>query len=199
MCQSHTTELNSSPRVYSLSVPNARISEVKTIVIACSEIGALPQSRELEMLQPIAYLTLPGGNLNLDMDDVDDADVIRFLESLLMSAHQAEHVVTCLHTRCSFFDYGFADGEPLPTRPAFDESDGHIRANFPRQGLFSQQDAVKQQLSRFRRIFASNKELSNRKIAISGWLYETEIDWLSFYDSETDQFLPLSAKAELYR
>jgi hypothetical protein len=200
MYQSHITGLRGSQRSYSLSVPVRRVSEVRTIIIACSEIGALPESRELEMLGPLAYLTLPGGNVLLEDGSEQDADVARFLESLLMSAQHAEFVITCFHTRCSYFDYGTTSGEPLACLDASDEGDERLAfLGHQRGALLGQQALVKQQLERLKKIFKSNKQLANRNISVNGWLYETEIDWVSFYDSDTDMFLPLSAKAELYR
>lgn len=213
MCQSQTTKSQDFQRSYSLSVPTHRLSEVRTVVIACSEIGALPRSRELEMLEPVAYLTMPGGTLQLPNEREPDEDVVRFLESLLMSASQAEFVVTCLHTRCTHF----GDGMPLSHLSlvgAESEDDGHNAHKSTKQpsdedaqfslyhhepaATMPQHEVVKSQLAGLKRILKASRHLSTRKLTVSGWLYETEIDWISFYDNETDLFLPLSAKVELY-
>ena len=212
MCQSQTTKSQDFQRSYSLSVPTQRLSEVRTVVIACSEIGALPRSRELEMLEPVAYLTMPGGTLQLSNEREPDEDVVRFLESLLMSASQAEFVVTCLHTKCSHFADGhtlshlsLVGAEPDDGRNAHKStkqpSDEDAELSFLRHETaeaMPQHEMVKSQLSGLKRILKASRHLSTRKLTVSGWLYETEIDWISFYDSETDLFLPLSAKVELY-
>jgi len=210
MCQSQTTKSQDFQRTYSLSVPTHRLSEVRTVVIACSEIGALPRLRELDMLEPVAYLTMPGGTLQLAHEQEPDEDVVRFLESLLMSASQAEFIVTCLHTKCSHF----VDGKASPhlSLVGAESEDGHNAHKSTKQPSdeesdldlsesaehMPQHEVVKNQLLGLRRLLKASKHLSARKLTVSGWLYETEIDWISFYDNETDLFLPLSAKVELY-
>jgi len=185
MFQSQMTERN-SPRTYSLSVPT-RLSEVKTIVIACSETDALPKTRELQLMEPLAYLTIPGGIAFFENED--NSDIVQFLESLLLSAQQVEFIAICMHTKCTHSDaYKISTGDSESNTTSIEY-----------ESILAKQIAVKQQLFRFKQLTRENKLLARRNVAVSGWLYETEINWLSFYDYETDQFLPLSVKPELYK
>lgn len=204
MYQSQTTKSHDFQRGYSLSIPAHRLSEVRTVVIACSEMGTLTTSRELEMLEPLAYIFIPGGTIQ-NWKEEPDEDFVQFLESVLISAGQVEFVVTCLHTRCSHFrDRGFsphlsivgAEFDSQVKQPA--ESEGKELLHFEPIAMMPQHEVVKSQLLAIKRILKQSRFPSARKLKVSGWLYESEIDWISFYDNETDLFLPLSAKVELY-
>lgn len=175
---------------YSLSIPGHQVYDVHTIIVTCSEIeGKLP-AVDLDRLQPHAYLTLPGGRLINGPDPECSLDTLCFLEAVLMSARNVEHIVVCFHTECTFRDTSvvplFEDRQRAASKHQADESQ-----------LLNVQRELTSELSALRNMCKRNPNLAKKKLVFHGWLFESEIDWVSFLDQETGLFLPLSANSEL--
>ncbi len=185
MCADQVYKTNASCS-YSLFVPDHQVCDVQTIIVTCSEIEGKIPAADLDRLQPYAYLTLPGGQLVGGVDPECSADTLSFLEALLMSARHAAHIIVCFHTGCRYLDIGTK--YDCSVIPITEETDNLL---IPAQHMLMQEISILESICR------RNQHLAARKLTLHGWLYEPEISWVSFLDSETGQFLPLNAQKEL--
>lgn len=188
-------------RSISFSIPDRTVKDVRTIVIGCGEENSLPDVQHLERLQPLAFIKTAGGRLfGRKFDDAGDG--LRFLESILSTAPDVEHIVVCLHTGCSSMcpepDTGCGSAPMLqlvksesvaePTRHGSEHHEGV---------LFPYERMLLEQLLAVATILKRNSKFTSKQIRLHGLLFEPEIEWISFFDFDTGQLLPLNAHMEL--
>ncbi|MDZ4837965.1 MAG: hypothetical protein SGJ27_29625 [Candidatus Melainabacteria bacterium] len=205
MCGHKITESNVSCS-YSLSVPNYQVYDLQTIIITCSEIERKLPEADLQRLHPYAYLTLPGGRFADPVDQDCSADALCFLEALMMSAKSVEDIVVCFHTGCKYFDT--RPDKEQSVIPLFNENLDrdldiiHAPQHETFSGSFADENLLipvqrklASELSVLESVCKRNKQLASKRLKFHGWLFEPEIDWVSFLDHETGQFLPLNASS----
>lgn len=197
---------SSSSYSYSFTLPKPPVADIQSVIIACCENGVLPKQPELDKLWPPAYLTVPGGVIAGGTLQVPPQP-LHFLESLLASAKQIEHVIVCLHTGCGYLTAGTDLCRDSLSKPNGD-SPKVLRADsadvlclrpdhIDEPRLEPLQDLLKEQLDFLEEMIHASVFLAKRKVSLHGWLYEPELDWLSFLDTEQGLFLPLSANEKL--
>jgi hypothetical protein len=162
-----------------LSAQNERLEDAQTILITCCEKNGLPPSSELLRLEPIAFLTIPGAQLTTEEDS---SDALESLSKVLDEAPQVEHIVLCLHSGCAHLR--------LPECYDFLIKRG-------RNAIFPMHEVLKEQVAFIKSALKGRSNRRGKSPAVHGWLYEPEIDWISFLDDETGLLLPMSANPEM--
>ncbi len=192
-------------RSISLSIPKLTVTDVRSLIIGCCEQGALPEIQHLEKLQPLAFINTAGGTL-FDSKNDDCSDGLRFLESVLSTASSVKHIVVCMHTGCSFVCTEAHSGcsnahkrlQLVKSARVSDtpgESSDHHHLD---EMLFPYERLLLEQLLALATMLKRNPKFTSREVMLHGLLFEPEIEWLSFFDLDTGQLLPLNAHTELY-
>lgn len=155
---------------YSLKVPEHSLLEVRTVIVACCEQGAIPTLKELERLQPLAYVLIPGAQLHKQTaEQRASADImhpppkseysLNFFETVLSNMPNVEDVIICTHNGC----------------------------------IYTNEPDLEQQLQKTAGSLQESDRSHQRLIKLHAWHFEPEVNWVSFFDSDTRQMLPLSA------
>lgn len=160
-------------------LPIVGLEDAQTILITCSEENGLPSPSELKRLEPFVFITTHGAQISAPKDDLDP---IESLMTVLNGAPRVEHIVLCMHSGCSHLR--------LP-----DCYDFLIKRG--RNAIFPLHDVLKEQVAFIKTGVQARLKDDEKCPAVHGWLYEPEIEWVSFLDDETGLLLPLSANPEL--
>lgn len=163
------------PRAFSLKIPEYSLIEVETIIVACCEDDSIPSAKELEKLQPLAYILVPGALIHAPPAELRTSAGImhpppeakasyNFFKSVLTSMPNAKDIIICTHSGCKFE----TSNDPL------------------------------QQLDDVSKILIESPILKQREIRLHVWHYEPEINWVSFFDVDTNLMLPLNANINLF-
>lgn len=176
---------------YSLSVEPAgfKISEIHTILISCSEPNSSPTSKTVEKLMPLAHLAVPAGLL-ARVSHNQRSNAADFLPDLLSSGSGVANIVVCLHTGCSLM-------KQVLDREIFRIDDSVLALGADSRSvnegeIMLLQKTIKIELRDIQKQLRRDVALMKRKVKFQGWVFEPEIDWVSFYDIETGLLLPLS-------
>lgn len=193
MCGYQLKDVLELPATCSLTIPIGKLDDVQTIFISCTEVESLPKVQELDRLEPVAFLKVPGGLVGDNTSEHGKLDEQSSLLRSVLSNCNAEHIVLCLHTGCTYLSYtpecnDITGRLGLTHRPSLSPC-----VEFSLKPL---QDCLLQQ-GRFVESLVEEARRAGRRLSIHCWLFEPEINWISFYDFETGLLLPLNAHSEL--
>ncbi|MBX9694570.1 MAG: hypothetical protein K2Z81_19440, partial [Cyanobacteria bacterium] len=174
----------------SLSISEQLVTELTTIVVACCETESFPELANMEELQPVGFLRTAGGMLYKK----NKVDGLLLLESLLSVASNVKHIMVCLHTGCSFVNE--EEKEPRRLKLLRSANPTH-ELSADELALRPYEDELLRQMRAISGLLESVPRLKFSQPVLHGWLYESELEWTSFFDFETGLLLPLSAHTDL--
>lgn len=178
----------------SLEHPGCKISEIQTVLISCSESHSRPASQSIEKLMPLAHLTVPAGLL-ARIATTQEGNAADCLQELLSTASGVSNLVVCLHTGCLLMRQVLG-GEIFRA----DESVFHLETDsrsVTEGEILLLQETIRRELRAIQKQLRRAGFFSKRRIKLQGWVFEPELNWISFYDLDTGLLLPLSAHSEM--
>lgn len=156
--------------VYMFKVPECSLFEVGSVMIACCEKGAIPPVKELKHFQPLAMVLIPGAQLLAPPAEMrSTADIM----------HPPPH--------CHSFKFLESVTVSMPNVQQMIICT-HSGCKFTRE-----EESMSERLSELATALAVSDLLKTRRIKLHAWHFEPEINWVSFYDTDTGLMLPLNA------
>lgn len=157
---------------YSLKVPECSLLEIRTAIVACCEQNAIPNSQELNGLQPIAFILIPGARIHTQTPEQrSSADImhpppecdysLNFFDAVISNMPNVEDIIICTHSECSY-----------PVEMDFEK-----------------------QLRLTSLCLKRSEQVWRQSVQVHVWHFEPEVNWVSFFDTDTRQMLPLNAAA----
>ena len=159
--------------VYMFKVPDCSLFEVSSVIIACSEKNSIPPAKELEHFNPLAMVLIPGSQL-------------------LAPPAEMRSTADIMHPPPSCHSFEFLESVtvsmPNVQHMIICTHSGckHTKENGP---------TIDERLAELSKALTASDPLKKRRFKLHAWHFEPEINWVSFYDTDTGLMLPLNATA----
>lgn len=174
-------------------------SSIKTIVITCDEVSHFPDLLSKPGLGQIKIIKTPANTVNVD--DLSSFELKAINELLVEQLVSSVNVIVRAHTHCSYLPL-LAMHTPSEGCPEWIRRSSKTKrfmdskcSGLPTEQMLALglQCNVVEQLNNLKRAPFVCQAIHDKRLQLLGWIYDSEFDWISLFDPETELFLPPNA------